>query len=394
MQLNNTRGISRQSGISLNALLFMAYFFLAPMEDILNSSAGTLVKYLAIVIIGVGLLETKGIIELNKSIENKCIIWLMLVSAASVLWSIDRAVTSHRIISYLLIPAFCLFASTLEYKEKEFRWIVTSAIAGGLFASFIAYRNGNILNETMAARMVLTEGNDPNNFAAFLLLPLTLSWWRIQESERLLYKIIYSVAMVFLILIILMTGSRGALLSALIMYVVYYLVSGRIKRASAIFGGAILVLILLFVLRRYLPTDLISRLFTISNYTSGGAGRTEVWNIVLQEVIPHMDILGLGAGCGSIQLTGFYGFAKGVHNTYLNMICEFGVFGIPAFLAMLIAMLKKCSVMRFYIGVALLASICTDIFFLDSYGKKFFWNVILLLIIYDRTTDSRTTSSS
>ena len=385
MQVNKDKGIKRISGVRLHSMLLMVYFFLAPLEDILNTSVGTLAKYLAVVIIGISVLETKGKIQLNGSVENKCIIWLMIVSTVSVLWSINRDVTLHRIISYMLIPAFCVYISTLEFSEQEFRGIVTAAIAGGLLASLIAYTNGNMLSQSMADRMILTEGNDPNNFAAFLLLPFTLSWWRAIESERRLHKCTYTICLAFLALAILMTGSRGALLSVLVMFVVYYLASGKIKKASAILGGALVFVVLLFMIRRFLPAELMFRLFSITNYTSGGAGRTSIWEIVLQKIIPEMGLFGLGAGCASVSLVEYFGFARGVHNTYLNMFCEYGLLGLPAFVIMLVFLFKHTMKRRFYIGVALLACICMAIFFLDSYAKKYFWNVILLLFIFHGT---------
>ena len=86
-------------------------------------------------------------------------------------------------------------------------------------------------------------------------------------------------------------------------------------------------------------------------------------------------------------LYNFYGFYKGVHNTYLNMIAEFGILGIPAFVIMLVSMLRRSRRAKFVLGFALLAGMCVIIFFLDSYFKKFFWNVILLVIIQGRIAD-------
>ena len=57
--------------ISLHTPLYMLYFFLAPMEDILNNAAGSLAKYLAVVIIAVTLIESHGEIVPKKSIANK-----------------------------------------------------------------------------------------------------------------------------------------------------------------------------------------------------------------------------------------------------------------------------------------------------------------------------------
>lgn len=369
--------------ISLHAPLYMLYFFLAPMEDILNNSAGTVVKYLAIVIFAVTLIENHGEISAKDSIANRCIIWLMFITVAGLLWSIDKQTTIHRMVAYLLVPGFCLYTSTLKFTKKEFDWIVISAIIGGVVAGGIAYMTGSVLDEQMADRLILTEDNDPNNFAALLLLPFALIWGKIQEDSKTYIKILYAAALLIIAFMILMTGSRGGLLSSIVVLVAYYIVSGMFKRASAILGTAILVLGLFYFLRSYLPIDLFNRLFTITNYTTNGAGRTSVWEILLRDIVPEMGLFGLGPGCVSLRLTSYYGFAKGVHNTYLNMLCEFGILGLPVFILMIVTIIKRSFKRKFYIGVALLIGICTTIFFLDAYAKKFFWNVILLLFIHE-----------
>ena len=111
--------------ISLHALLYMLYFFIAPMEDILNNSAGTLGKYLALVIFVVTLIENRGRIFIKNNLTNRCIIWLMLVSVASLLWSIDKQTTQNRIVAYLLVPGFCLYTSTIKFTKEEFDQIVS-----------------------------------------------------------------------------------------------------------------------------------------------------------------------------------------------------------------------------------------------------------------------------
>ena len=366
--------------ISLHALLYMLYFFLAPMEDILNNSAGSLAKYLAIVIIAVTVIENHGEIKLKSSIANKCIIWMMLITVASLLWTVDRQTTVDRMVAYLLVPGFCLYTSTLTFTKKEFDWIVTAAIIGGIVAAGYAYMSGSVLDEQMTDRVILTESNDPNNFAALLLLPFALIWWRIQESPKKYLKIIYAAALVVIILMILMTGSRGGLLSVLMFLISYNIVSGMFKRASAVFGTAIILIGLFFILKSYLPADLYDRMFSASNYTTG-SGRTGVWEILFKNVVPNMGIFGLGPGCVPIKLFTYYGRLKGVHNTYLNMLCEFGILGLPAFLLMIVSVIKRSFMRKFYLGAALLIGICITIFFLDAYAKKFFWNIVMLIFI-------------
>lgn len=370
--------------ISIHALLYMVYYFLAPMEDILNNnSEATLVKYLAIVIFAVTLIENRGEIQINNNLANRCIVWLLAITVISLLWSVDRQTASDRIVAYLLVPGFCLYTSLISFTKEEFNWIVLSAIIGGIIGSAVAYITGNMLDETMASRLILTEGNDPNNFAALLFLPFALSWWKFQRSNKLYQKIIFAVALVFILFFIFLTGSRGGFLSIIVLLVSYYFLSGMYKRASAVLGTAILLIGLIYLLRSYLPGDLFERLFTVSNYTANGAGRTYIWEIVIRDILPKTGFFGLGPGCVSVSLTSYFGRSRGVHNTYLNMLGEFGILGLPAFLLMIASVIRRSYKRKFYVGVAMLIGICTTIFFLDAYAKKFFWNIVMLIFIYE-----------
>ena len=90
-----------------------------------------------------------------------------------------------------------------------------------------------------------------------------------------------------------------------------------------------------------------------------------------------MPILGFGAGCAPLRLSSIYSVSKGVHNTYLNMFLETSFLCLPVFIAMLVDLFRKLIKNKRAVEIAALAGICVVIFFLDSYAKKFFWNLAL-----------------
>lgn len=54
-----------------------------------------------------------------------------------------------------------------------------------------------------------------------------------------------------------------------------------------------------------------------------------------------MPIIGYGSGVASYVLAGVYGYLKGVHNTYLNMILEYGFIALPIFIFLYIAYIRN-----------------------------------------------------
>ena len=71
----------------------------------------------------------------------------------------------------------------------------------------------------------------------------------------------------------------------------------------------------------------------------------------------------------------------GMHSTYVTMLCEYGLFGLPVFLGLLWSLFRRKIKENDLSEAALLAGMCVIIFFLDAYSRKFLWNVIMLLMI-------------
>ena len=370
--------------ISVIAFLYALFFLLAPMEDLLTGPIGTVAKFLAIIIMVIGLFQCKGKLRLNfKEIPTLSICWLMILSVLSVIWSINRDTTMHRLTAYLLIPGFCVFSNIFKFEKKQYETIVSASIIGGVIASAVAYINGNFL----AGRLILTEANDPNNFAALIFLPASLAWDRMQNGTKK-KKLLYAAVFVLFSFIILYTGSRGVLISLLVMVVVYFLLSGKTKSLRILLIAALLVFLIWKFIIPILPSNIASRVLNPSMYSSNASRRTIIWRYLVKDIIPNLPVWGLGAGTVSLELANYYGKVNGAHNTYLNMIGEFGVFGIPVFIMMFISYFHKLIKRNRIMSVSLLAGICVVIFFLDSFAKKFFWNVILLIILQNNTLES------
>ena len=367
--------------ISLTALLFALYYLAAPMEDLLTGAMGTVQKYIAIVIVLVGVAKFDFHISLPKNRFTHCMIWLMAVAVISCLWSVDLGTTWERLFAYLTVPGLCLFATALDFNEREYRLILNAALLGGIIVFFFMIEKGTFYGNTF--RTTLSESNDPNNLAALLLLPFGISFDRLIKRNGL-WRLMYIVLVGAFTYALLFTGSRGGML-AMLMFVGAYLLQGnwREKWSKLLLLG-IVVATACFVLVPLLPDTLRLRMFSVESYTGTGAGRTEIWKTVITKVLPDSWLLGNGAGCVGVRLIPYYGFRKGVHNTYLNMLGEYGILGLPVFLIMLNGMLKKQVKTKRTVEAALLTGIFVAIFFLDAYAKKFFWNIMMLACIAGR----------
>lgn len=376
---------AKKKQIRPHVWLFVLYFFLAPMEDQLTGSIGTLGRYLALVIVFTGVVELKGKLLLRLDVRNTCMLLLMILTVLSIIWSVDWDSTLGRFQPYMLLPSLCLFTSMLCFTEYEYDWITTASIVGGTLTAIYTLLMGNTI--TALGRMVMNEANDPNNLAAQFLLPAALAWGRIMQNKGW-HRVVYISVFAFITFSLLMTGSRGGFVSLIMVILVYMLLSGVLKNIYVFLLTFLMAVLLVSFLPQLLPEALSRRMFMVENYTGGGAGRRELWAIAVHGILPHVGFLGFGAGSAGIKMQEQIGYIKGIHNTYLTMIVEYGVLGLPAFLTMLVSFYSNMKKRNYIIGASMLAGICVTIFFLDSYAKKFFWNVILLLTIQGQLSDN------
>lgn len=371
--------------------ILMLYFLLAPFEDILSFSGGTLGKWLAAFTVIAGLWETRGHIRIKFKDGNFCLICLMLLSALSCIWAIYPDVALARNAAYLMLPAFCLLVSVLDFSEKEYEQIVRAAVLGGVVVAIYILLNGYVGS---SGRVRLDEGNDPNNLAALLQLPMAMAF-RQTTQKHTKGRVVYVLSLLLIIFVLLLTGSRGGMISAAVFFLAFFLFSKAYRKAGVLFSLLLVAVLIWQIILPALPENILNRLFE-TNYNKEivSGNRVRIWKAVVLGLFPQMPAYGIGAGCAPYALMQWHSSGKAVHNTYLCIICEYGLLGIGPFLWLLFAKLKKQLVLNHYSEAALLLCIYATIFFLDAYAKKFFWNVLLLATIAANAAEQEEHKSS
>ncbi len=385
--------IKQNKGFHIYTMLLMVYFAIAPLEDVLANDAGSWAKYLAILIIGIAIVEKGMMFDINLNVGTFCLLWLLILSVISTLWAIDYETSMSRIPAYLTVPGLCLFVSILSFSELEYKYLTNSIIVGGIIAAVYIYIT-NSEELLKGGRIVLNDVNDPNNLAALLLLPLAFSMGNLLKTNHKGLKAVYITCIVLISPIFLLTGSRGGLLSALIFLACYVLFSNKGNKFKTFISICAVIAILAIVVIPMLPENIYARLFSADEYIgedATGSGRTEIWEITIREIVPENILIGVGAGCAPVALIEFFGYFKGVHNIYLNMLCEYGLLGLPFFLIMLFYKWREQYRLKQYVEAALLVSICAVAFFLDAYPKKFFWNVLMILAVNENLLKAQKT---
>jgi O-antigen ligase len=260
------------------------------------------------------------------------IVWLVVSRS----WTVSPADTSQGIVTVVSdFALFCLIAS-IQFREREFEAIVKATILSGGLAGLVAIylalhaRAGSL----EGARLFLAANGrvaDPNDFAAALLLPFSLTVARLTKVRSPHFVPLIGLAATMLAAIY-CTGSRGAFVGLLAMAIVGICLSKR-----RIAGLAIVTAMCAAVFA--IPNSLRARFLT-EQASEGGSGRVDIWRVALTSIRSHWLA---GSGFGSFPtaydraliatpVSEFQRLHRAPHNLILGTLTELGAIGFACLL--------------------------------------------------------------
>lgn len=367
---------------SLFFYLITLYFFLSPLEDLLSTEFGTILKYLAGMIALVWIFDS---IRNNQRIELTRFtiipIYLIALSWFSAIWAYNLSNTISRNIAYTLLPLLYVIIVNRYFSRKELLILDIAILLGGIVTCLYGLYY-TVSNFGFGSRLVIAAQSDPNGLAGRVFLSLFISFKFIKDVERK-PKIIYYVCFFFILLSILSTGSRGAFVSLAVTLTIWMfnLQNKNLIRSIIIF---FIILVGILLILRILPEEINMRIIGIESYTrdlQSEYSRSGIWKSFLTIILPKKPILGYGSGSAGLVLQDYHGRFQGMHNTFFNMWLEYGILGLPLFMWLLYSIFKKLKNNSMIIEIGLLIGTMAIIFFLDAYAKKYLWNTLAYLVI-------------
>jgi O-antigen ligase len=179
----------------------------------------------------------------------------------------------------------------------------------------------------------------------------------------------------------LMTGSRGGLLALAGLIVIPVLLSTNKDKIFRIIGLLLLVIGIVYVIAPIvLPDNIYLRLFTSGSYIDtidSTKNRVAIWQYSWNSLLPEFKLMGFGSGLPKYMIGPYFGFAyRSLHNTYLTMIFEYGIIGLPIFISLLFILIKDAGKRKDSYSLGAMIGICFIIFFLDGYPRTYMWNIL------------------
>lgn len=284
---------------------------------------------------------------------------------------------------FLSLPFFFFPRILTELDFQRLSRLIATIGSGICLALFLVYPDSQVMK---------ASGNSYLTIAAIAGIALLFAAGHFVQEKRLLWKLVFMMAMASDLILIFKTNSRGGMLFGGLVLLFYFSIVFRRKRMLVLFG---LVFLALATLITYaLNPDFFTRFFYIFKQHKGSSisGRFVVYKLALK-LISQRWITGIGLG-------GFsdYHFLKYPHNLILEVFVEHGIAGILAFLGFLagvfsqgLAVFRK-QAFHSWRAPFLLVAIFMFLFQMTSFGlesTRLFFFFTGCLIAFQRTPEGK-----
>jgi O-antigen ligase len=320
---------------------FGLYVALVPFDSLLQVSGGgaTLGRFVAIATAGTMILH--ALLLRRAFVPHRAwTFWAAMVvyMSASLLWTSDPGNGGSIMSSVVQLFLFMTILAMYPATKTEFTIALCFVIGCGVLAALYAvqqYQSGNIASDS---RVVLSLGSayaiDSNYFGASFILPISIGTCFIFYAKSLLGKLASGLATLVMFAGLLVTGSRGAFLAALAIFV-FFAVRSKYKIQAAVFLALAGSVTLLFpsVYARFANDP--------SGQQGSASGRTFIWQTGLYSLRDHI-FFGTGAGSFSdtydrnflhVYQAAFQGWSRPSHSILVGGLTELGIVGLLFVLA-------------------------------------------------------------
>lgn len=240
---------------------------------------------------------------------------------------------------YFKLIVFYVILVTTMRTEKDLKTICVGFVAIMMLYmlhSFREFLGGRHVYRMGIPRMIGVDNSlsDPNSFSASIVyaLPMVAPCWELLRSARKAWTWLLVGYIALSILCVILTGSRGGLMTVILLILIYTIRSKYRVRIVA------LLLIAFPVVWAFIPPHLQTRFYTVIDPSVGPAsaresaeGRSEGFWIGLA-LLEERSLTGCGPGAW-IPATGR---SVESHNLYGQVIGEMGVLGLISFLGVLL----------------------------------------------------------
>jgi O-antigen ligase len=327
----------------LHVFLLFIYILITPLSMVELPGIGSGMKIASIFILMTGLLLLFSSNTATKSKNRLALAWAAYVvyTFISIFWSTNFQSSLQTAVGLIQLLVISLVLTRFDFYDEdkriiEFAWILVAFICLFLFfgGSGQQYAYGG------RTTIVLSSGGaDPNEFCAYFYMALAILVVRLFRNKPGLMTPLYISLVLVIFYCILMTGSRGGMLSALAVVVISWLFSKSIS-IKKIAMLTLFILLIYFVFQYLfvpnLPQSVLERLQFESMIEDKGSGRTIIWEMALNDIFSGTTRVIYGYGPFGVTF-----MRDTMHNHFLQALIDGGIIGLTLFLNFFFELTRK-----------------------------------------------------
>ena len=312
--------------------------------------AGSIYRWVILILFGSYLIKYKFKIKIDSS--SKKLVFALLIFVIYVVMSLfwgtdlDEGITS--VFGFILIIMVAIIFSSYNseniniYNKLDEVWITVGIISGLLFIFGDRAKIGEYGSRT--SLRILGTSTDPNEFAGLFVISSAICIYHIINSKGK-KKWISVVAFSLGIYSVLLSGSRGAMLSCAISIIMTVFLCTKASLKKIITFLIISIIGILFFMKYLIPlvpVDVIERLDLSMLLKDGGSGRSVLWKSGLDQYFGgNVFRIIFGYGANGLLVIGERGTTTTMHNYYLQVLINFGIVGLTLYLTLLWNIFKR-----------------------------------------------------
>jgi len=334
----------------LPALAFAAlwlFVFTVPWEDsVLLPGIGTASRFAGLVAFAVGLASVarKGGVALRRPAAFLLPFALLCVwTVLSIEWAPDRGdgIAYAATLVQLFLMSWLVWQQCRDATDR--RRLMQAYVLGcyvSVASTVAQYLSGNAFAGSAQERFA-AAGFNPNYLASTLALGIPLAWHLVLSGRSRVVALLNFLAIPAVLVAIVLTGSRGGLITAVLALSVVPLTYAKLGprvQVAVVVGLALVGLAAYWLAPSFeesLPTG-IERFAEIPEQLQSGdlTGRGRIW-LAGVALFRYNPIVGVGSGGFAEAVRPYLGEARTAHNAFLNVAAQTGVIGLALFVATL-----------------------------------------------------------
>jgi len=293
-------------------------------------------------LLAVGVIVLRTAVTWRRRILSPLHYWMLSLvawSALSIFWTLDWDSTATRVGTYLQLLIVVWLIWELAVTEGRVVGLLQAYVFGALFAStgtiynFMIGRTAAQVASTIPGKVVWETYRysfayvNEDDLGLMLALSLPMVLYLLVSQKGSFVKLLCWLELAAGITAILLTGSRGAVVAAIIGLVMFPLVVFRLPRFQRV--ASLVACFGLIACGAYLiPQSSWIRISQFGSELSEGTltHRTVLWAAGL-EVFRNHAFLGVGAGAYGSAILRAVDIPLPAHNTFISVLVELGVIG-------------------------------------------------------------------